>query len=291
MQNKPLVSIICISYNHASFVEKALESVLNQTYTNIELIITDDCSTDNSKEVIENWLTKHPNILFIPNKVNLGNTKTFNNAAKHAKGEYFIDLAADDILLENCIQRQIETFQNTNFKKLGIVYANIDLIDENDNFIAVYYDGKEKPESGNVYEMVISRSTKICSVASMIKKEVFETVGYYDENLAYEDLDLWVRASRVYDFEYFPQVLARKRELSNSLGAYFLKKNNNRTRVLNASTFKILEKIFELNKTKKEHKALLGRVVFELQKAIRFRNFSLLFKLLFFAVKVQLKGI
>ena len=278
MQNLPLVTVICISYNHANFVKQALNSVINQSYPNIELIITDDCSSDNSKTVIEGWLEKHPNILFLPNETNLGNTKTFNNAIKHAKGSYFIDLAADDMLLPNCIQLQIETFQNSNYTNLGIVYANINLIDEKDNFISIYYNEEEKPESGDIYEMVISRSTKICSVASMIKKEVFEKVGYYDTTLAYEDLDLWIRASRDFDFEYIPDVLAVKRELPNSLSAHFLKKNNAKTKFLNQSTFRILKKALSLNKTKQEHKALLGRVHFEMKKCLKTYNLKLLFK-------------
>ena len=160
MQNNPLVSIICLSYNHASYVTEALESVLNQSYTNIELIIADDCSSDNSKEVIENWLIKHPNILFIPNTINLGNTKTFNNAAKHAKGDYFIDLAADDILLPNCVELQIKTFQNSNYTNVGIVYANINLVNEDGNFISVYYNDDENPESGDIYIMELAEAPK-----------------------------------------------------------------------------------------------------------------------------------
>ena len=131
---------------------------------NIELIIADDCSTDNSKKVIDNWLKKHPNILFIPNVINLGNTKTFNNAVKHAKGDYFIDLAADDILLPNCIENQIKTFQNSKYKNLGIVYGNLIEIDENGNSIRNYYTEEDHPESGDIYKMVIGRTTKICSV-------------------------------------------------------------------------------------------------------------------------------
>uniref|UniRef100_UPI004049E02D glycosyltransferase family 2 protein n=1 Tax=Flavobacterium sp. TaxID=239 RepID=UPI004049E02D len=291
MQNNPLVSVICLSYNHASFVVDALESVLNQSYANIELIIADDCSTDNSKAVIEDWLKKHPNILFLPNDVNLGNTKTFNNAAKHAKGNYFIDLAADDILLPNCVELQIKAFQNSDHTNLGIVYANINLVNENGKFISVYYNEDENPESGDIYEMVISRSTKICSVASMIKKEVFETVGYYDESLAYEDLDLWVRASRIFNFEYIPKVLAQKRELPTSLSAHFSKKNNKITKHLHLSTLKIFEKIISLNKTKKEHEAVLGRMKFEMYKLIHSRSLISLIKLFILSIKAKIKSV
>lgn len=291
MQNFPLVSVICLSYNHSPFVEEALDSVMNQTYTNIELIIADDCSTDNSKKVIDNWLKKHPNILFIPNVINLGNTKTFNNAVKHAKGDYFIDLAADDILLPNCIENQIKTFQNSKYKNLGIVYGNLIEIYENGNSIRNYYTEEDHPESGDIYKMVIGRTTKICSVSSMIKKSVFEKLNYYDENLAYEDLDLWVRAARVFDFEYIDEVLACKRETPNSLSAHFLFKNNSKTKQLNLSTLKILNNAYHLNKSKKEHQLLLGRIRFEMYKFFKARNFILLFKLFLFGIKVKFKSL
>jgi len=291
MQNFPLVSVICLAYNHEAYVVEALESVLNQSYPNIELLIADDFSSDASVAVIENWLLHHPNILFFSNQKNLGNTKTFNNAVKHAKGEYIIDLAADDVLLPDCVSRQIAAFQNTKYPNLGLVYGNLIQIDETGSYLNDYYTAEDSPESGNIYTMVIGRTTKICSVSSMVKKTVFETVGYYDENLAYEDLDLWIRASRVFDFEYIPEILVKKRELPTSLSAHFTKKNNKKNKRLNESTYQILKKAFELNRTKEEHKALLGRIRFELYKFITSRNFVLIGKLLLLEMKVRLKSL
>lgn len=290
MQNFPPVSVICLSYNHGSYVVEALNSVINQTYPNIELLIADDCSSDNSVEVIQNWLQNHPEVHFLTNQKNLGNTKTFNQLAKKAKGEFIIDLAADDVLLPNCIEKQIKTFQNSKYKNLGIVYGNLIEMDENGNFIGNYYTEKDHPKSGNIYQMVIGRTTKICSVSSMIKKMVLEKLGFYDENLAYEDLDLWIRTSRDYEFEYIPEILAKKRVLSHSLSSHFLMENNLRTRKLNASTLKILNKAFQLNRTKDEHKALLGRIRFEMYKFIKARNFNLLFQLFVLEIKVRLKS-
>lgn len=291
MQNFPLVSVICLAYNHEAYVVEALESVLNQSYPNIELLIADDCSTDFSVAVIEKWLQNHPNILFFRNKKNLGNTKTFNNAVKHAKGDFIIDLAADDVLLPDCVSRQINAFQNTKYPNLGIVYGNLIQIDETGLYLNDYYTEEDHPESGNIYRMVIGRTTKIGSVSSMVKKTVFETVGYYDENLAYEDLDLWIRASRVFDFEYIPEILVKKRELSTSLSAHFTKKTNKKTNRLNVSTYQILKKAFQLNRTRDEHKALLGRIHFELYKLIKTRNFVLLSKFLVLEIKVRLKSL
>ena len=291
MQNFPLVSVICLSYNHEAYVVESLNSVINQTYPNIELLIADDYSTDHSVGKIQDWLENHPEVHFLVNEKNLGNTKTFNQLAKKAKGEFIIDLAADDILLPNCIENQIKTFQNSKYKNLGIVYGNLIEIDENGNFISNYYTEEDHPESGNIYKMVIGRTTKICSVSSMIKKSVLEKLGYYDENLAYEDLDLWIRTSREYEFEYIPEILTKKRVLSHSLSSHFLIENNSRAKKLNASTLQILIKAFQLNRTKDEHKALIRRIRFEMYKFIKARNFNLLLQLFLLEIKVRLKSI
>lgn len=291
MQNFPLVSIICLSYNHEDYVVETLNSVINQTYPNIELLIADDCSTDNSVEIIQNWLQHHPKVYFLGNQKNLGNTKTFNQLVKRAKGEYIIDLAADDILLEQCVTKQIATFQNTKYKNLGIVYGNLINIDEKGNSLTNYYTEKEIPKSGNIYEMVISHATKICSVSSMVKRDVFENVGYYNEDLFYEDLDLWVRASRKYDFEYIPEILVKKRELPQSLGAYFYKKKNKKTRQLHYSSLVILKNAYQLNRSKREYKALLGRIKYEFVMFFKSREYKLMFELLFLGLKTKWKSL
>ena len=289
MQNFPLVSVICLSYNHEAYVVEALNSVINQSYPNVELLIADDCSKDNSVSVIKDWLKEHSSVHFLANEINLGSNKTFNQLAKIAKGEYIIDLAADDALLPNCIEKQIATFQNSKYKNLGIVYGNLIEIDENGAFLQNYYTEEEHPESGDIYKMVIGRTTKICSVSSMVKKTVFEKLGYYDETLAYEDLDLWIRASRVFEFEYIPEFLVKKRILTTSLSAFFTKKKNPKTKRLHESSLKILQKAFELNQSKEEHKALLGRIRFEFHKFLKSRDFVLLSKLLFLELKTRLK--
>ena len=117
-----------------------------------------------------------------------------------------------------------------------------------------------------------------------------EKSDFYDESLDYEDLDLWIRVSRNFEFEYIPEVLTKKRVLSNSLSSHFLFKNNSKTKKLNTSTLKILIKAYNLNQSKEEHKALLGRIRFEMYKFIKARNFILLFKLLVLEIKVRIKS-
>ena len=290
MHQQPLVTIICLCYNHEKFVLEALDSVIKQEYLNIELIIVDDCSTDNSVRVIENWLTNYPQISFFKNSKNQGNTKTFNNVLQFAKGEYIIDLAADDRLLPNCILTQIKTFQNSTYTNLGIVYGNFNLINENGTFKKLYFSENEYPESGDVYEMVIGRKVKLGSIAAIYKTDVLKQLGGYDENLAYEDLDIWVRISRDYKVEYVPISLAEKRELDSSLSAQFIHKRNPKTTLLHKSTLEIFKKILDLNKTKSENKIVINRMNFELRKFISAREWVLGFKLFILMLKAFFKS-
>ncbi|HEX9151648.1 MAG TPA: glycosyltransferase [Flavobacterium sp.] len=294
MQVSPLVTIICLCYNQEEFVLKSLFSVLHQNYPYIELIIVDDCSTDNSKSVIEKWLVNYPEILFIANETNLGNTKSFNKALKKANGEYLIDLAADDVLLPNCITSQINAFKNTTCKNLGVVYGNAELIAENGTFESYYFPVNslkktiEKRTTGAIYLTVLSGGDSICSVSMMVRKTVFDRLNGYDETLAYEDLDFWIRASRVYDFDFIDEILIQKRRVTNSLGTDFFKKNDAKAKKINYSTYLIIKKAIGLNKTKQENKALLKRLHFEMILSFKTSYITLLWKYVFLEIKLRI---
>lgn len=294
MQHNPLVTIICLCYNQEKYVLESLFSVINQDYKNVELIIVDDCSTDNSKSVIEKWGIDFPKIQFIANKTNFGSTKSFNKALKKAKGEYIIDLAADDVLLPNCVASQIHAFKNTTYKNLGIVYGNVELITEKGEFESYYFpvDSFKKVitprTTGDIYKSVLSGGDSICSVSAMVKKTVFDHLNGYDETLVYEDLDFWIRASRIYDFDFIDQILMQKRIVPNSLGTDFFKKKDSRAKKINHSTYLILKKAIDLNKTKEENKALLKRIHFEMILAYKTSNFALVLKYILLEVKLRI---
>lgn len=296
MQNSPLVSIICLCYNHAEFVEEALNSVQSQTYKNIELLIADDCSSDESKAVIENWLQKHPQVIFSSNPVNLGNTKTFNKMFAIAKGDFIIDLAADDVLLADCVEKQVNAFVNSSQINLGIVYGNAELISENNKHLGYYFEVDENqktlvpPASGDIYMAMLGQNSKICSVSSLVKRDVLENLGGYDENLAYEDLDLWIRASREYNFEFIDTVLIQKREVATSLGNQFFKKMSDRTRKINYSSYLVIKKAIKLNKTTAENKALLKRLHFEMTKAWKSLDLLLFIRYVFLELGLRFKA-
>ncbi|PIF59873.1 glycosyltransferase [Flavobacterium sp. 2] len=295
MPDKSLVTIICLCYNHERFIVESLMSAVNQDYPYVELIIIDDFSTDNSRKVIKNWLINYPEILFIENETNLGSTKSFNKALRHAKGNFIIDLACDDILAVNCVSLQIKAFQKTQYKNLGVVYGNTELITENGEFNSYYFPvGSSKKTietraAGDIYLSVISGGNSICSVSSMVKKSVFDDLQGYDENLAYEDLDLWIRASRKYDFDFIDAILIQKRIVSTSQGTYFFLKNDERSRKINHSTYLIIQKAIALNRTKEEHKAILKRIHFEMILAFKTSNFKLLFRYILLEIKQRIR--
>jgi hypothetical protein len=210
-----------------------------------------------------------------------------------AKGEYIIDLAADDVLLKDCVEKQVDTFLNSNQKNLAVVYGNAEIISENNKHIRYYYEvdtqkkALKKPASGDIYLAMLNQSSMICSVSSMMKREVLEQLNGYDENLAYEDLDFWIRASRNYKFEFVDSTLVQKREVSNSLGNQFYKKFNSRTRRINHSSYLVIKKAIALNKTKEENRALLKRLHFEMEKAYRTLDIWLFIK--YILLELQLR--
>jgi glycosyltransferase involved in cell wall biosynthesis len=293
MQDIPLVTIICLCYNQEDYVLESLFSVINQDYPSVELIIVDDYSIDNSKSVIKKWLIDFPEIQFIANETNLGSTKSFNKALKKAKGEFIIDLAADDVLLPNCVTSQISAFKNTAFKNLGIVYGNVEIITKNGEFDSYYFpvDRFKKVITprlkGDIYESVLAGGDCMCSVSAMIKKSVFDYLNGYDETLAYEDLDLWIRASRIYDFDFIDEILIQKRTVENSLGTIFFTKNDAKAKKINHSTYLILQKAISLNKTKKENKAVLKRIHFEMILAYKTANKTLLLQYIMLEIKLR----
>ncbi len=293
MQEDIWVTVICSCYNHSSFVEESLKSVLNQTHKNIQLIVVDDFSTDDSVSIIEKFLSNFPQILFIKNTTNLGLTKSFNHAMQLANGEFFIDLAADDILLPNCVEIQLKTFQKSPFENLAIVYGNTELISEKGTHISYYFDVDsqnktiEKKQSGDLYINIISNKTVICSVSSMVKKSVFDALNGYDENLSYEDYDFWIRASRNHNIEFIDVILVKKRIVSNSLHASFFTSKNKH----GYSTHQILKKAFNLNQNKKENQILLGRIYLEIKIVVQTRNYLLAIKNIILLIRVGLKSI
>jgi glycosyltransferase involved in cell wall biosynthesis len=261
----PLVTVVCLCYNQSRFVREAILSVMNQSYPQVQLIVVDDASTDNSVQVINDVLKEYLQVSFIVLPENLGNCKAFNSSRPFIKGEFVIDLAADDVLLPDCIEESVKRLTKSG-EDYGIHFSDAEYISEDGKHLG--FHSKRFPHdsipTGNVYAEVIERYF-ICPPTVMIRKHVLDALNGYDELLAYEDFDLWIRASRDFKFCYSTDVLVKKRMVSSSLSQSQFSKASGQLR----STFKVCEKILVLNRTRHEKIALRGRIIYEMGVALR----------------------
>jgi glycosyltransferase involved in cell wall biosynthesis len=269
--SQPLVSVVCLCFNQANNVEEAMQSVLDQTYPSIELIVVDDSSTDDSVSTIDSFIKRHSHILFIKLEKNVGNCAAFNIGYSNSKGDYIIDLAADDVLMPNRVEKGIMLFEKMG-SELGVQFSDAQLIDSEGRAQGLHsqkYPHARIPQ-GDIYLEIIRRYF-ICSPTMLIRREVIEKLNGYDESLAYEDFDFWIRSSRLYNYLYLPEVLMKRRVLPTSMSRYQFRRGSSQLR----STFKVCEKIKKLNKTRDEDIALNKRIKYEISVCLRLLEFRL----------------
>jgi len=220
--NAPLVTIGIPNYNYAHYIKEALDSVVNQTYQNIELIIVDDLSSDNSIVEIENWIRNYKGdiqINFIKNKSNKGLTKVCNIILKNAKGKYFQTLDADDILLPRKIEKQLILLEKE--KNVALIYSNIGMIDEKGKLINsdylkhIGYNENAMPE-GNIFEALFDFNfVPLPSV--LVNTEMARTAGGFDEMQQVQDYYLWLKLSEKHDALYLKEKTAYYRSHQSSM--------------------------------------------------------------------------
>ncbi|HRW98509.1 MAG TPA: glycosyltransferase [Cyclobacteriaceae bacterium] len=276
MTDHPLVSVICLCYNHREFVEEAIESVLGQTYPNVEIIVVDDASVDGSVDVIVSLLSRYPHVKFFKNEENMGNCKSFNLALENASGDFVIDLSADDILLPHRVEAGIKKL-TTSGDEYGVQFSDAILVNEMGQEIGLHSDRfpHDTVPTGYIYKEIVSRYF-ICSPTMMMRRGLLQQLGGYDETLAYEDFDFWVRSSRISKYTYIPEPLIKRRVLARSMVNDQFKKGSKQL----VSTFRVCEKIKQLNQTSEDQKAWRGRVWYEIRVCFRLMDFALAFRYL-----------
>ena len=180
--NEKLVSVVIPNYNGERFVEKTLDSVLNQTYQHYEVIVVDDCSTDRSTEIIESYSRKDPRICLIRMPENSGVAKARNKGIIQAKGDYIALLDNDDLWTKDKIERQIKLTE-----KADIVYCSYDFIDENDQMIKRPFIVKPKV----TFRSMLTSSMISCSTA-LIRADILKE-HLFDDQYYHEDYVLWMQ--------------------------------------------------------------------------------------------------
>lgn len=199
MNDLPLVSILIPCYNHEAFLADCLNSILAQTYQNIELLICDDCSPDNSFAVIQSFeeqlRKRFTRVEILHNEVNCGVTKNVNRLLGMAKGTFVKTIASDDAMTLNAIEQMVNYLLKN--PQTDVVVSNGIKVSEAQHY--PHFESADKiyptaPDfSPEGFFERVARCNEISAPAAMLRMSVYETYGFYDENIKVEDFEFWLR--------------------------------------------------------------------------------------------------
>lgn len=223
----PLVSIVFTSYNHKEYLREALESLVNQTYKNLEIIIIDDCSTDGSQEILKEY-DHHENINLKLSTVNSGSyVNASNMGASFATGEYILFAQCDDFAERNQIEILVD--QIIKNSTVGVVFSKSNLIDEQSAVFTDDYKGRERKFkksiqknafiSGAEMKEFLSFSCVIPNLsAALIKHELFKNNnGLSDKYLVVADWEFWLDMTEKTNFYYLHEPLNNFRQHATTI--------------------------------------------------------------------------
>jgi glycosyltransferase involved in cell wall biosynthesis len=224
---QPLVSVVIPTCNRARMVVRAIASVLDQTYSNIECIVVDDASTDATGEAVARLAD--PRLRYLRNEINAGAPASRNRGIRQAAGQYVALLDDDDTWLPGKIEKQIAVFGQAP-EKVGLVYTGFYFVAaRSEQTVATVLPAKR----GDVYDQMLE-SCILGSPTPLIKKECFEQAGLFDETLpSCQDWDMWLRIAKKYEFDFVPEALARHYVHGSQVSTSLASKIASRTTILN----------------------------------------------------------
>jgi glycosyltransferase involved in cell wall biosynthesis len=225
-----LVSVIIPTYNQAQYLVEAVESVLAQTYKNIEIIVVDDGSTDGTEEVLSPYMDR---IRYFYQE-NRGCAAARNVGIRHARGKYLSFLDHDDIFLPEKIELQVR-FLEENYE-YGFVHSNFYIFNENDQEVRIRH--QVPPPSGYVFPRLFMGSFIGCLTMFMRKKCIEKSGGFDEQRQTCSDCDLWLRVARHFKGAYIHKVLAVYRFHASSVSTNHI--------LVAEEKFKILTKVLRL---------------------------------------------
>lgn len=216
-REQPLISVVIPSYNHERFVERAIRSVLDQSYPHVELIVVDDGSIDDSLAVIRRVHEETGSGFTMLAKPNGGVSSTLNYGIRHARGDLIAILASDDRFLDEKLARQVALFQASP-ATVGAVHCNG--YEETLDGTSVLMTGSYVPAQGACLHQLVARDVTALASSVVVKREAYDEAGGFDETLVGEDLDFYAAvAAAGYEFRYDPTPLMVKTAAPGSLGS------------------------------------------------------------------------
>jgi len=207
----PLVSVIINTHNGEKYIKDAINSVLNQTFTNYELIIWDNASTDNTQKLLQSYFKNKIKYFYSEKKTTLGIAR--NKAISHALGDYITFIDDDDIWLPQKLELQLNKAIKDN---CDIIYSNSIFFDSSGD-LKKLYKNKKQPE-GNLFKFLLI-NYHLSFETIMIRRNILNSLdSHFDKRFeVIEEFDLLIRLSHKFKFGYIPKVLAKWRVRSNSV--------------------------------------------------------------------------
>ena len=266
---EPKVSICIPNYNYGRFIGDAIQSALDQTYKNFELIIVDNCSTDNSEEVIKSF--SDPRIRFYKNDGNIGGIRNWNRCLSLARGEYITLLHADDKITPNSIEKRVEILDRN--PNVGLVHSSCIYIDGKGAVTGEFrpYDSDRIVRGEDEFKRSVLKNN-ISVPTVMVRKKCYEALGDFSEEYNYTpDWGMWLRIALNYDVSFISEPLGYYRKHGAAESDYYFPMN---TTLVGIDTYKMLKNIFSNLPPDKEHLFSLEQEAFK-KAAKRMINIAL----------------
>jgi glycosyltransferase involved in cell wall biosynthesis len=206
LHHAPKVTVLMTVFNGSKYIRDTIDSVLSQTFDDFEFLIIDDCSIDNSVEIIKSY--DDIRIRFIKNEKNMGQPSSLNIGLKLAKGEYIARIDQDDVCNPNRLEKQVKSLNsNLEVAVVGSYFTHID----SDGNLLYYKKLPVNPYSNLCY--IITGKNPLIHPGVMYRKKVIEAIGgYREEYMPSEDIDLWLRLyQNGYVCENIPEYLTKVR--------------------------------------------------------------------------------
>lgn len=213
MGKNPFVSIITPAYNAGATIGDTIESVLSQTFSDFEMIIVDDGSTDNTAQLINNIKDERIVYIFQSNK---DRAEARNHGIGIARGDYIALLDSDDLWMQDKLEKQVPLLDEN--PEIGLVYSDLYYFAHQTGEDLLQFSKKVKLQKGTVPVRLIIERNFIQSPTPIIRRDVFEEVGLFDTNLIpVEDWDMWIRIVAKFPIDFIDEPLARYRVHENTI--------------------------------------------------------------------------
>ncbi len=211
--SQPLVSVIIPAYNAQDYLAESVDSMLGQTYKNIEVIIIDDKSKDDTAKIGSYYAKKDKRVKFVKNKTNLGIGGNRSKGIELAEGKYICWQDADDISTPNRIKLQVAILEK--YPKVGVVGGWLKFFSSRGDGVVRKYSANDKELRSKIFMY-----NPVAQPASMFKAECFKKVGGYSKKYKVsEDLEMLFRVGEAYEFSNVQEVVLKYRQSDTSLTA------------------------------------------------------------------------